>query len=515
MSDVVTPCGTIHGTLDSGVNVFLGIPYAAPPVDGLRFAPPQPAPYAPHIDATRFGPISFQDIDPLADVLPGTENNFYAAGTRAAEDCLNLNVWTADTSGNAPVLVYIHGGAFVCGSGTGNWIDGSNHARDHGLVIVTLNYRLGLLGNLWLGDYDPLASNLALQDTTVALRWVRDNIAAFGGDPDNVTVGGESAGGMSVVALLCAPSANGLFRRALVESGHLGLFQSVDSARRSTEIMLRDLHVDSEGDVLAQLQAISTQRLASVGRKHGISLGTVPLVTDGVIIDGDPQRALTEGCARDVDLLIGYNAEENKLFHLTGWSPPTRTISGAAAELLSDDDARAEAIDIYTRVQAEQGLDAAEIDLAIAQDHGWMEPVHSAALLHAGAGGRTYVYELAWASAVPGVGAAHLIDLPFFFGNLDQAGVNGLLGDEVRTEPATVALGEAISRSVAQFVSTGDLGDSPLGPWPVYTEADRATMVINRVSHVEANLLAERFGFWSSHRNASAGPLAATIKGSA
>ncbi len=147
-SDLTAPCGTVHGAIERGVHTFRGIPYALPPVGPLRFAPPQPAPAVERIDATRFGPISLQDIDPLPEALPGTEHNFYAAGIRTDEDCLTLNVWTADPTGQAPVYVYIHGGGFLCGSGTGDWIDGANHAREHGIVVVTLNYRLGLLGNL-------------------------------------------------------------------------------------------------------------------------------------------------------------------------------------------------------------------------------------------------------------------------------------------------------------------------------------------------------------------------------
>ena len=513
LSDVTAPCGVVHGIREPGVHVFRGIPYAAAPTGELRFAPPQPAPRVDHIDATRFGAISIQDVDPLPEALPGTERNFYADGALPDEDCLNLNVWTADPSGSAPVYVYIHGGGFLCGSGTGEWIDGARLAREHGIVVVTINYRLGLLGNLWLGDVDPRASNLAIQDDIQALRWVSENIAAFGGDPGRVTVGGESAGGMSVLALLCAPDARGLFQRAVVESAHLGMFPSVEAARSATRTVLRDLQIDPEGDVLAQLRATSLLRLAAVQRRYGIGLGAVPLVADDVVIDGDPARALADGCARDIDLLIGSTAEEDRLFHITGWAAPTRTIAEAAAQLLPDEESRAQAVEAYARLQEERGLDAAGIDAVIATEHGWAEPVRAAALAHAGSGGRTYHYELAWASAVPGVGAAHLIDLPFFFGTLDQPGVPALLGDEVLTDPATIALGDAVSSSLARFVATGDLSEGPLGPWPLYTDGDRATMVLDRASHVEIDHLAERLDFWSAHRDVSASPLSSIVGG--
>ena len=515
-TEVAAPAGTVHGTRTDGVHVFRGIPYALPPIGALRFAPPVAAPPVEHIDATRFGAISLQDIDPLPEALPGTEHNFYALDSRADEDCLSLNIWTADPTGTAPVLVFIHGGGFLCGSGTGDWINGARLAREQGIVVVTINYRLGLLGNLWLGDVDPLVSNLAIQDDIEALRWVRDNIAAFGGDPASVTIGGESAGAMSVAALLCAPDARGLFRRAVVMSGHFGAFRSVDSARRATETILTDLKIDRDGAVLDQLRSISTLRLAAVQRKHGIGLGIFPLVMDDVIIDGDPLAALAAGCARGVDLLIGSNSEEDRLFSLTGWAAPTRPLEELVAALLPDAASRDLAVQLYSAVQSEHALDAKGIGHLVTTDHAWTEPLRSAALAHARSGGRTFVYELAWGSSIPEVGAAHLIDLPFFFGTLDQPGVASLLGPEVLTEPATIALGDTMSAGLARFVRTGDpadgaLADGALAGWQPYTPEDRVTMVLDRTSHLERDRLAERLDFWSARGDSSKSPLASAL----
>ncbi len=264
-----------------GVAVFRGIPYAQSPVGKLRFAPPVPAATGALHDATGFGPISIQDIDPLPLALPGTENNFYAPGAVASEDCLNLNVWSPGLSGRAPVLVWIHGGAFLCGSGTGSWLDGTRQARDNGLVVVTLNYRLGYLGGLYLGDYGAERSNLALQDQLLALRWVRDNVAAFGGDPDCVTIGGQSAGAMAAAALVVAPAARGLFGRAIIESGHLDAIIDVGTARATTAFLLDRLGIDAIGDVLAQLRQLSSFRITAVQRELGISRRAFPLVGDG------------------------------------------------------------------------------------------------------------------------------------------------------------------------------------------------------------------------------------------
>ena len=147
--DVSASGGLVRGRVEDAIAVFRGIRYAAAPTGQLRFAPPQPvAREDTDPDATEFGFISPQDLDPLPKAVPGAEHNFYASGARAGEDCLNLNIWTPQTRGHAPGLVWIHGGAFLYGSGTGAWIDGASHAREHGIVVVAINYRLGILGGL-------------------------------------------------------------------------------------------------------------------------------------------------------------------------------------------------------------------------------------------------------------------------------------------------------------------------------------------------------------------------------
>jgi len=317
---------------------------------------------------------------------------------------------------------------------------------------------------------------------------------------------------LSVLALLCAPAARGLFKRAVVESGHLDLFQSVTAARRATEIVLRDLFIDADGDVLAGLRSTSVLRIASVQRKHGIGLGCFPLVCDGVTLDSDPAAALADASARGIDMLIGSNSEEDRLFRLTGWAPSSRSLAAAAASLLPAADARDRAVELYTDAQAELGLDDAAIDSLMATEHAWTEPVRATALAHARAGGRTYHYELALKSAVPALGAAHLIDVPFFFDNLAQVGVDALLGTDVTGDPAAQALSGALGAALAAFVTDGDPG-GPLGEWPPYDDVDRATMVLDRESHVEHARLADRLDFWSAHRAGSASPFAATVGG--
>jgi para-nitrobenzyl esterase len=261
--------------------------------------------------------------------------------------------------------------------------------------------------------------------------------------------------------------------------------------------------------VLARLRATSTLRIAAVQREFESEqpLRTYPLVIDDVILDGDPLRAIREGCARDIDLLIGNTREENRLFSMIAGAWTDRGIAAVTTDLLVAAEARDRATGIYTALASSENLDAYAIDHVITTEHSWAEPVRTAALAHSASGGRTYHFEFAWGSSVDGVGSAHLVELPFFLGNLDAQGVPALLGGEVLTDPETVALGESVSASVAEFIRTGDLSHSALGDWPAYTNEDRATMIIDRTSHVENDHLAERLDFWQSQRGSSAQPL--------
>lgn len=490
--------------------MFRGIRYAAAPAGELRFAPPQPPrSEGDVIDATALGLIALQDIDPLPKVIPGAENNFYASHARAGEDCLNLNIWTPDIRGSAPVLVWIHGGAFLYGSGTGAWIDGRAHARQHGIVVVTINYRLGILGGLYLADLAPRHCNFGLQDQIMALSWVKENIAAFGGDPSRVTVGGQSAGAMSVAALLAAPDARGLFAGAIIESGHADAILSIEAARVATARALRHLQIDPDApDILRRLRELSIFRIAEAQRELGIKARIFPLVGDGQVLPADPFAAIAAGSAAGVDLMIGTTREEHRLFEITGWADPDPAIETAIADLAPQASTRAAAARLYQAVTDQTGADRAAIRRLIATEHGWAEPARRLAAAHASSGGRTYHYEFAWRWPAHGseVGAAHLANLPFFFNNLHQPGVSEFLG-EGGDQPAAADLARKVSSSVAQFVTSGDLTDSALGHWPAFTSADRVTMVIDRESGAVTGHIAERLDFWEAHRADTAVPL--------
>jgi para-nitrobenzyl esterase len=316
---------------------------------------------------------------------------------------------------------------------------------------------------------------------------------------------------MSAAALVTAPESRGLFRRAIIESGHLDTIIDVVKARETTAYILNRLGVDAKGDVLDQLRRISTFRIAVLQRELGISRRAFPLVGDDVILPSDPMAALAG--RTDVDIMIGTTSEEDRLFAVTGWAPPARGLGPTIARYLRDADARAEAEALYARALRERGGDEVAVTHLIATEHGWAEPARRLAAVHSGAGGRTYLYEFEWASsALDGrVGAAHLVDLPFFFDNLDAPGVDELLGEAGRQEPAR-RLAQDLSGTVAAFARSGD-PSGPLGPWPPFTPAKRATQVLGATSRVEVDRLADRLDFWTRNRSRSAPALSTLSEG--
>jgi para-nitrobenzyl esterase len=457
MNTVTTSYGVVSGDSAEGVTRFLGIPYAASPTGRLRFrAPEPPEPWEGVRACTAFGPTPPKPdyAVPFDELLP--EPNI------PGDDWLTLNVWTPNAAGNAPVMVWIHGGAFANGNSAVPLYDGHTFARD-GVVLVSINYRLGVDGFALLPD---APANRGLLDQIAALEWVRDNIAAFGGDPANVTIFGESAGGMSVATLLGMPRARGLFCKVIAQSGAAQVGANPTDARRvtaelsaalgleATAAMLADLDVDKL--VAAQATVREALRVAPDPARWGASIVATAMafipVIDGDVLPVHPQAALAAGQGSDVTLLAGTNAEEFRFFFV-----PTGVAGMVTAEtlplLLAAFDISPDTAAVYERNRPE--ATAGDILCALVTDRFFRNPLFAAAEARLAAGGaaRTYLYEFAWPSPVQGLGAAHAIEIPFVFDVLSGPDAKLLAGTAAPADLAT-----EMHAAWVRFASTGDPG---------------------------------------------------------
>ncbi|MFF9587996.1 carboxylesterase/lipase family protein [Streptomyces sp. NPDC014646] len=449
---VGTAHGTVRGTREGGVAVFRGIPYAAPPVGARRFAAPEPPePWEGVRDAMAFGPTAPKRpyAPPLGRLLPDPDV--------PGDDCLNLNVWTpSPDAAGLPVLVWIHGGSLLHGSSTVPLYDGAAFARD-GVVFVSLNYRLGIEG---FGVFPNAPANRGLLDQIAALAWVRDNIAAFGGDPDLVTVCGESAGAIGIAALLAAPRAKGLFRRAVLQSGAPNALPLDDAARRTTELIARRLGVAATAGALAEVdreRLLDAQTEVTSGGSPLTGGNSFQIVVDGDLLPRDPLEALLDGASADVDLLMGANTEEYRL-----WFVPS-----GLTEKLSRVGLRLALLKFRVPRETERAYranrpDAAPGELlgALATDLLLRVPLNRVADARAGAPGSTRLYEFGWPSPVLGLGACHALEIGFVFDNLDKPDAVALTGPDAPQE-----LADAMHAAWVRFAATGDPG------WPVWDES--------------------------------------------
>ncbi|MET8950254.1 carboxylesterase/lipase family protein [Streptomyces sp. NPDC004129] len=408
---VRTPYGAVRGRYEHGIAVFRGIPFAAPPFGPRRFRPPvAPEPWDGVRDAGAFGPTP-----PKLPYSPAFAR-YLADPVVAGDDCLNLNVWTPapDPGARLPVMVWIHGGALTRGSSAVPVYDGSAFARD-GVVLVSFNYRLGVEGYGLFPDAPP---NPGLRDQLAALEWVHDAIAAFGGDPDRVTVFGESAGAISIGALLASPHARGLFQRAALQSGPPESTER-DKVRRLVRRMAARLKVPATAAAFAEVdRGLLAEAQAEVGRRAGPILGgpAFGIVVDGDLVPRDPLEALLDGAAGDVPLLLGWTSEEYRL-----WLVPTglaERIDRLGAVALAGAMARCRCGPEVPRGYRTAHPDAPASDLVgqMVTDHLLRCPLHRLAGSRTG-GDRApcHVYEFAWRSRVPGLGACHALELGFVF----------------------------------------------------------------------------------------------------
>lgn len=443
---VTTPHGAVRGRYEQGVAVFRGIPYAAPPFGPRRFRPPEPPePWDGVRDAGAFGPTAPKP--PYSEAFA----RYLADPVVAGDDCLNLNVCTPEPGSEArlPVLVWLHGGSLTRGSSAVPVYDGRTFARD-GVVFVSVNYRLGVEGYGLFPDAPP---NPGLRDQLAALRWVHETIAAFGGDPGNVTLCGQSAGAISTGALIAAPQTQGLIRRAVLQSGPPEASER-DKVRRMVRRMATRLRIPATAAAFAAVDRdLLLRTQAEVGRLSSPVLGgpAFGIVVDGDLVPRDPLKALVDGsAARDIDLLMGWTRDEYRLWLVPGGLLERVDRLGAVA--LAGAMARCrtghEVPRGYRVLYPEAGT--AEIVGQMVTDHLLRIPLHRLADARPGS---SYLYEFAWPSRLPGLGACHALELGFVF---DTGGVPE--SAKLAGEGAPQELCDAMHRAWVRFAATGDPG---------------------------------------------------------
>jgi para-nitrobenzyl esterase len=476
-----TSFGTVHGLERHGVLSFRGIPFAATTAGAGRWQAPAAIDLSGDLDATEFGPSAPQNAGGLEAMLGGGEQSH-------GEDCLRLNVFTPGADGaGRPVMIWIHGGGFETGSGHVPWYNGTQLAR-RGVVVVTINYRLGAfgflhLGGLGLAGFDD-AGNAGTLDQIAALRWVQANIRSFGGDPDNVTVFGESAGAMSIGTLLGAPAARGLFHKAILESGAADNIHSVEQATRVAE---RFVEAAGTGADVERLLGLSiAEVLAAQAKTGGASIGGELALPWSPMVDGTnlpvaPNDAVARGAAADVAMLAGTTLEEMRLFQMSipalqGMDDERlgRWFSRPLGDRPDPAAAAAHAIDVY-RGRLGSAATADEVWVAAATDVVFRMPAVRLAERQARHQPNTWMYLFTYASPAFGgmLGSCHALEVPFVFDNLGLNGVPMFVGP---VEEQHRALAGAMADAWVAFARSGTPAAAGLPAWPAYEAGRRATM---------------------------------------
>jgi|TARA_B100001094_G_scaffold230911_1_gene225621 para-nitrobenzyl esterase len=460
---VDTQQGPVEGRSREGAILFAGIPYASPPVGILRFAPPAPpVQRANLLEAKEFGPASPQ--------LPG-DGLTDSHEVNWNEDCLTLNICTpSPDQTKRPVMVWIHGGAYRHGTGSIPWYDGTRFAKESKIVTVTINYRLGALGFAKIPGA-PTSGINGILDQIAALKWVQDNIENFGGDPNNVTIAGESAGAFSVATIMAMEESSGLFHKAIAQSGaghHVISKQEAQSVGKMfmEKISATSLEEAQEQDVQKLLHA---QKYVEDNAHKIIEKGQLPFypsITKGHL-ENYPITLFSEGASSNIPVLTGTNTDETTLWG-TNQIPESKLEKWLKNYVANPEQ-------FISAVKEDRGdISAGDIALAISTDHAFRIPAIRMAEARANHGGQTWMYEFDWKSkAFNGMlGSCHALEIPFAFGTLGVNGTDVFLG----TTELPHELEDTMHTSWAAFITTGKPETNRLSNWPIYSSKSRSVM---------------------------------------
>lgn len=485
-----TSLGAVRGAGRGGVCAYLGVPYAAPPTGARRFRPPEP-------------PASWQGTLPAGEAKPPCPQDLSDGDGSGVEDCLHVNVWSSRAPGaHKPVMVFLHGGEDIYESASDALDDGAALAARGDAVVVSADYRLGILGWTELGRLDRSyagSGNNGLRDQVAALSWVHDHVRDFGGDPGDVTVFGQSAGAVSVDALLAGDRPERLFRRAIAESGPANAVHTAHSARAAAERVFGLGGIRGVGD----LNALSTRQILELQRKVRAGLpgfaGAVffaPYI-DGSLVPGPVVDRITVGSARHVDVMAGTNTNETDFWAL--FTPdllklPLRAYPSFPPVLAGR---KQRMYDVYAADRP--GLSEGRVVNAMLTDQ--LERVPTLRLAEAQSRWRpTYVYQFDWhvpyAKGVPdaqNLGAMHQLEMPFVFGNLDLGWVPRGPATVSAQRPALTRLSHAMTDAWAAFARRG----TP--DWRPYRTTDRATLIWNLTPRVERAPLEKERALWDDY----------------
>jgi para-nitrobenzyl esterase len=472
--------GRIQGYIKNTISVFKGIPYAEPPIGDLRFDKPVlKESWNGVLDAFEYGPEVPQSISPITPLPPPKQDEAHS---------LVLNIWTPGLENKKrPVMVWIHGGAFTTGSGSR--VNVINLAKRGNVVLVTINYRLGPLANLVLPN---VPGNLDMLDQITALKWIQKNIEFFGGNPKNITIFGESAGGQSVCILMAIPKAKGLFHKVIAQSGRaLPQGYKLLERKRVTEWLLGELNLNSED--LEEFRKLSTEEILEASVKMRLKATSEGIYnTFGPYIDGKtlpehPLKAIMKGFARDIELIIGTNLEEWKFFHMI--NPSFKEIEAErlskllkrALQIAGEDEKIVDnIIKTYKESREENNLPAKPQDIidAFITDSIFHIPAIKFAEAQSKHQINTYMYLFSWQSPFQGgkYGAMHGLDIPFVFNTLIAQ--DGLFNPK-RTEE-TEMLSTRMMDAWTSFARTGNPSHKAISQWPQYDINRRATLIFDK-----------------------------------